>query len=46
MAKNTGDTRFRGLDVDNISQSQFEKETVDDTHLNIKDVENLLNRYV
>nr|CDS26423.1 Actin protein 2:3 complex subunit 5 [Hymenolepis microstoma] len=43
MAKNTGDTRFRKLDVDNIGQSTFDEETVDDTHLNPRDVENLLN---
>lgn len=45
MAKNTGDTRFRKLDVDNIGQSTFDEETVDDTHLNPRDVENLLKRY-
>ncbi len=44
MAKNTGDTRFRKLDVDNISQSNFDQEKVDDTHLNTRDVESLLNR--
>ncbi|EUB57871.1 Actin-related protein 2/3 complex subunit 5-like protein [Echinococcus granulosus] len=44
MAKNTGDTRFRKLDVDSFSQSNFEEETVDDTHLNPRDVEGLLSR--
>ncbi|CDS38045.1 Actin protein 2:3 complex subunit 5 [Echinococcus multilocularis] len=43
MAKNTGDTRFRKLDVDSFSQSNFEEETVDDTHLNPRDVEGLLS---
>ncbi|VDD74586.1 unnamed protein product [Mesocestoides corti] len=43
MSKNTGDTRFRKVDVDNIGQSNFEEEKVDDTHLNPRDVENLLN---
>ncbi|KAL5964316.1 Actin-related protein 2/3 complex subunit 5-B [Taenia solium] len=37
MAKNTGDTRFRKLDVDNFGQSTFDEEGVDDTHLNPRD---------
>ena len=46
MSKNTGDTRFRKVDVDNIGQSNFEEDTVDDTHFNPRDVEMLLNRKV
>ncbi|VDK37949.1 unnamed protein product [Taenia asiatica] len=44
MAKNTGDTRFRKLDVDNFGQSTFDEEGVDDTHLDPRDVESLLSR--
>ncbi|VDN25024.1 unnamed protein product [Dibothriocephalus latus] len=46
MAVNTGDTRFRKLDVDNVAETNFQDDGTEDvsSSFNERDVENLLNR--
>ncbi|KAL7053404.1 hypothetical protein AAHC03_019484 [Spirometra sp. Aus1] len=45
MAVNTGDTRFRKLDVDSVVETNFQDDGTDDisSSFNERDVENLLN---